>query len=166
MKAILASMVGVALLLGGCSSSDPGQSAGGPDDPLADLDVSGASPEQTAELSDGEVTADEYEAAFQRYRECLSAAGYELADVQFDNHVYSFGVPGEAVDSGVDDECYSAEFRYVDMLWQGTDDVTNSSDTAEFVRECLRDRGIEPADTLEEMSQQLREANIEHSECL
>lgn len=153
------------VLLSGCSSTDAEQLADDRD-PLANSDVSDASEEQAAEISDREVTLDEYEAAFQRYRECLSAAGFELRDLRFERHRYRFGVPGEAVESGVDDECYNAEFRYVDMIWQSSDHVRNSSDTAQFTRECLQDHGIEPADTLDEMDEQLEEAGLEWSDCL
>ncbi len=166
-RAIPAAVLVLPLLLGGCSSSAPSeQSAGGPGDALTGADVSDASAEQAAEISDRKATAGEYQAAFQRYRECLSAAGYELSGVDLTNSVYEFGVPGAAVEDGADAECYQAEFRYVDMLWQSSDDVQNNSDTAHLYRECLQERGIEPGDTLEEMSEQLREAGIEPPECL
>lgn len=160
-------VVAVVLLLAGCSSSAPSeQSAEGADGPLTGVDVSDASEAQAAEISDRVATADEYQAAFQRYRGCLSAAGFELSGVEFTNSVYKFGVPNAAVEDGADDECYMSEFRYTDMLWQSSDAVQNNSETAQLLRECLQERGIEPGDTLEEMDEQLREAGVEVPECL
>jgi hypothetical protein len=152
----------VVLLLAGCSSA-PGQRSA--EDPLTGVDLSAVSEAQAAEISDRVATADEYQAAFQRYRECLSAAGFELRDMEYTGLVYQYGVPDEAVQDGADDECYESEFRYTDILWQGTDAVQNSSETAQFVRECLQDQGIEPADTMKEMDAQLREAGIEITTC-
>lgn len=159
--------VAVALLLTGCSSvASTEPSVEGTEGPLTGVEVSDASDAQAAEISDRVATADEYQAAFQRYRECLSAAGFELRDVVLRNSVYEFGVPNAAVEDGADDECYVSEFRYTDMLWQSSDAVQNTSDTAELLRGCLQERGIEPGGTLEEMEGQLREAGIEIPECL
>lgn len=165
-RAIPAAALVLAVLLGGCSSDPSWVPPGSQDDALTDVDVSGASAKQAAEISDRKATADEYRAAFQRYRECLSAAGFELTDVEFASPVYEFAVPDAAVEDGADAECYDAEFRYTDMLWQGSAEVQNSSDTAQLHRKCLQERGVEPADTLEEMSEQLHDAGIELPECL
>ena len=152
------------VLLGGCSSADSSEQSAG--DPLTGADLSAASAEQAAEISDREASADDYQAAFQRFRECLSAAGFELTDVEFKNNLYEFGVPNAAVEDGADEECYRAEFYYVDMLWQSSDLVQNSSETTQLLRECLAERGIEPQDTAAEIDAQLREAGIEPPECL
>lgn len=155
------------VLLSGCSSADsPEQVADGAGDPLAGADLSDASAAQAAEISDREVTVDDYQAAFQRFRECLSAAGFEITDLEFRNHVYEFGVPNAAVEDGADADCYRAEFYYVDMLWQTSDIVQNASESTQLFRECLQERGIEPRDTAAEIDQQLREAGIEPPECL
>lgn len=153
-------------LIAGCSTSalpDDG------DDPLADMDVSDASAAQVAEISDGEATADEYAAAFQRFRECVSAAGFELTDVTYASPVYEYAVPDAAVQDGVDMECYRAEFYYVDVLWQGSDvvqDARNADEPVPLLQNCLRERGIEPGDTAGEVDEQLREAGIEVAECV
>jgi hypothetical protein len=160
-------LVVAVVLLAGCSSAASSErSAADADGPLAGLDVSDASEAQAAEISDRAATADEYQAAFQRFRECLSGAGFELTDVALKNSVYEFGVPDAAVQDGADEECYVSEFRYTDILWQTSDAVQNDSENAQSLRECLRERGIEPGDTLEEMNGQLREAGIEPPECL
>ena len=164
MKSRRATLLVAMLLLTGCSSTAPSASSGA--EGLEGVDVSGASTAQASEIGDNVATVDEYQAAFQRYRECLSAAGFELTDVEFTGFVYEAGVPNAAVEDGADEECYVSEFRYTDMLWQGSDAVQNNSDTAQLLRDCLQGRGIEPADTLEEMNGQLGEAGIEVSECL
>lgn len=89
--------------------------------PLAGADLSGASPAQAAEIDDGVATTDEYQAAFQRFRECVSAAGFELEGVDFTGTGYRYVMPSAAVDDGAEAECYDVEFRYVDMLWQSAD---------------------------------------------
>lgn len=159
------SLILALLFLGGCSASGLEQSADG-DDPLGDPDLSTMSAAQAAEISDRKATVDEYQAAFQRFRECLSAAGFELENVALNNQVYDFGVPNAAVDDGADGKCYEEEYKFTDMLWQSSDAVQSGSQTAQFVRECLQEHGLEPADTLDEMSTQLREAGIEPPECL
>ncbi len=107
------------VLLGGCSSAaSPEQPA---DDPLVGADLSDASAAQAAEISDREVTIDDYQAAFQRFQECLSAGGFELTDVELKNQVYEYGIPNAAVEAGADEDCYRAEFYYVDVLWQYSD---------------------------------------------
>ncbi|QGH69175.1 hypothetical protein [Pseudactinotalea sp. HY158] len=121
---------------------------------------------QAEEISDRVATAEEYQAAFTRYRECLRASGFELEDVRFENHEYHFGVPNAAVSDGADYECYQAEYRYVDILWQNSDLVQEARDPSPAFRECLQERGIEPAENMNEILEQLREAGIEPPECL
>lgn len=89
-----------------------------PRDELADVDTSDASAEQAAEIDDRDVTLEEYEAAFGRFRECLAAAGFELGAGYFHEDRYHYSVPSEAVEDGADEECYRSELYYVDMLWQ------------------------------------------------
>lgn len=152
------------VLLAGCASVAPAErSAEGSDGPLTGR---GASEAQAAEIIDRVATADEYQAAFQRYRACMSKAGFELTDVEFTNSVYEFGVLSAAVENGADDKCYVSELRYTDELWQTSDAVENNSVTAQLFRKCLGVRGIEPGNSLKEMDKQLREARIEMRDCL
>ncbi|GAB3229135.1 hypothetical protein GCM10027586_14270 [Kineococcus gypseus] len=155
----------LALLLAGCSSSGE-QSDIAEYDTLTGVDLSKASAAQAEDMGDHEATAEEYQAGFQRFRECLSAAGFELTDVDLSGPVYDFGVPDAAVQAGADARCYESEFYYVDMLWQTSDEIQDSSETAKFVHDCLRRNNVEPEDTLQEMGEQLREAGIEPPECL
>lgn len=154
-----------ALVLGGCSAS-PESSTSDADNLLQELDLSVASESQAEEIRDHEVTADEYHAAFQRFRGCLSAAGFELRDLELKDNVYEFGVPSDAVEDGSDIECYLSEFKFVDILWQTSDDISNNSETARFYRDCLQRNGINPAQGIEEMNKQLEEAGIAPPDCL
>ncbi|GAA3707143.1 hypothetical protein GCM10022377_21080 [Zhihengliuella alba] len=167
-----------ALLLAGCSAGAPDESPGteagppasadapvGTADPLTGMDVGDASDAQAAEIDDRAATAEEYEAAFQRYRTCLSEAGVELSVADSDGPLRVYSVPGTAVDSGVDGDCYRAEFQYTDMLWQSTDTVQDSAQATSLLRECLQDHGIEPADTRDELDAQLRGADLEIMDC-
>ncbi|MFC4554936.1 hypothetical protein [Georgenia faecalis] len=127
----------LAVLLAGCTAStapeqQPATGAGRsatsapptvaqPDDPATDASRAAMSPAQAAEISDGEVTAEEYDASFARYRECLSAGGFELSIVDSVDGRHHYTVPGEAVSSGVDPACYEAEYAAVDALRQTSD---------------------------------------------
>ena len=111
-------------------------------------------------------------ASFHRYRECLSAAGFEVSYEELDHLEHTpdvppvtYGVPPEAVEDGADQRCYEAEFKYVDILWQGAGDQ-DAVDTDEAFRTCLQERGIEPNDGWEEVQEQLREARIGPAECI
>jgi hypothetical protein len=81
-------------------------------------DLSKAGPEQAAEIADGKITEAEYVTSFNRYRDCLRRGGFELREVRREQGKVEFGLPAEAVDSGVDRPCYDREFYFVDVLWQ------------------------------------------------
>lgn len=119
---------------------------------------------QSSALADGVISADEYEAAFSAYRTCLEIAGYALVMQGMENESYQFGIPAEAVDSGVDARCYEQEFRQVDILWQLSHQDT--SDATEAMRECLRAVGIEPERDTEAVARQLAEAGISIENCV
>jgi uncharacterized lipoprotein len=87
-----------------------------PGDPLAGVDTSEASAEQAGEIDDRVVTLDEYHAAFERFRACMDAAGFEIGNGHFYDGSYHYTVPSEAVDAGADEECYRAELYLVDLL--------------------------------------------------
>lgn len=71
------------------------------------------------ELLKNGVTFGEYDEAVHAYRTCLDENGYELSDFQLlDVELYWWLVPNEAVDSGVDDECYVTTLAAVDGEWQ------------------------------------------------
>lgn len=124
------------------------------------------SAELEAALQNGDVGYDAYLAGFQRYSACLAAAGHTILmrGEESGQPLLQYSIPGSAVDSGADEECYHREFEPLDTAWQIANE--DSSLWAETARECLRARGYEPAETLAEMNDQLAAAGIEHLECL
>jgi len=121
------------------------------------------SPEQTAALDDRHVDAAEYLAGFERLRSCLAAAGFELVDVAESNHTKSYGVPVDAVDSGVEGACYSIEFEQVDMHWQL--DHADTSESTRVMRACLTENGLEPVGDAEAIGEQLKASGIDMTTC-
>jgi len=73
---------------------------------------------QTADLADGQVSRDEYLAAFDRFSACMSAAGEPLLGIDTSGTIVSYRVSETSVDSGIDTRCYEPEFRQVDTNWQ------------------------------------------------
>jgi hypothetical protein len=161
-------LVGVflgALLVTGCS----GTGSGSDDIPHFDAinvdeDLSLAGPEQREALADGEVTQDEYTEGFERFRACLRAEGYELRDVELVGVVWQAGIPAEAVDSGVEAECYPREHKFVDMVWQ----TSHGEETTllEALRHCLRERGLGVPSTLEEARRAVEGAGLDEATCV
>lgn len=76
------------------------------------------SPQQVAAMADGEVSEAEYHAQFDRYSNCMTAAGYPLGSVNKSGTVITAAIPGAAVTSGTADRCYAQEFAQVDRTWQ------------------------------------------------
>lgn len=126
-------------------------------------DTRSPSAQQLAAMSDGEITSDEYQAAFQRYQSCLAAEGYDILVDGENNATIDYSIPSAAVDSGVEGDCYDQEFRQVDVTWQVARE--DSSRSAEFIRDCLIANGVAPGESLQGMVQQLREAGIDTTSC-
>lgn len=78
------------------------------------------SPQQAAAMADGEVSEAEYHAQFDRYSDCMTAAGYPLGSVNKSGTVITFVYSGAAVTSGEEGRCYAQEFAQVDITWQST----------------------------------------------
>lgn len=76
------------------------------------------SPGQTEAIADGEVNEAEYHAQFDRYSECMTAAGYPLGSINKSDTVITAAIPGAAVTSGEESRCYAEHFSQVDMVWQ------------------------------------------------
>lgn len=163
MKSRIFLLVFASLIATGCGSEP--ESTASQSSELVGIDTSKSSAAQVQEISDNIATADEYAAAFQRYSSCLNAAGFELHDVDTSQAVYKFSIPGPAVESGVDDDCYISEFKFVDILWQTTEENENNSETARIIRNCLREQGITPAEERDALSSQLRELNFDINDC-
>lgn len=127
------------------------------------------SDEQVAELADGKVTEAEVNTAFERYRSCLRAEGYELSGVHRNGPFISFGIPGPAVESGVDAVCYASEYVGVDAVWQVLENA-DAGDRRNFLSECVQQFDIDltgasaPA-TMEEMELGIKEAGYSLDDC-
>ncbi len=124
----------------------------------------GISPEQAAAIADGVASYNEYAEGFRRYTSCMEDAGYSIDVSGETNQVITYSVPTNAVDEGIDERCYSAEFARLDMLWQVARQDTSAD--AQRLRACLSDRGIEPADTWDDMVMQADENAVDLLQCL
>ena len=157
MRNVLA-VIAIAVLLSGCAAAVSAQPSvpGG-------LESENVSEAQAAEIADGDVTSDEYHAAFDRFSACVSAGGFDLLVNGEKYDLIDYAIPGAARDAGVDEPCYYGEFAQVDMAWQAAHADTSYS--AEVHRNCLIDNGIAPRDTDEEIWQQIKDANIDPQSC-
>ena len=73
---------------------------------------------QLAELSDGQVTRAEYDAAFDRFAICMATAGFPIASIDRAGTIIQYSLTGDSVHAGADTQCYAAEFEQVDIAWQ------------------------------------------------
>lgn len=117
-----------------------------------------ASALQDGELEDGQVTRDEYVAAFDRFAACMSTADEPIMFVDKTGTVITYSTSNTAAMSGIDAQCYEVEFGVVDGIWQTANQDT--SESTKFMRECLMDGGIAPAETRPEIVQQLKDADL------
>jgi hypothetical protein len=108
---------------------------------------------QKKDLSDGTVTQDEYNSAFEHYKACLAKAGFEIIDNGVIDNVRQYLVPQAAEAGGVDDRCYVYNFGQVDAAWQIAHQ--DSSQEAADYRACLVGLKITPATTLVGMQAQI-----------
>lgn len=116
-------------------------------------------------LAAGEdVTYDQYQAAFNEYRACLQGKGYEIVIHGEVNRTIQFSVPSAAVDSGADAECYDGGFALVDAAWQISQ--IDTSESAQILRACLIELGIEPDESYQAMNEQLFESGNDPTACV
>ncbi|WP_336921341.1 hypothetical protein [Aquipuribacter sp. SD81] len=144
-----------------------GAPAGPTTDPLLGADLSGISEAQAAEIDDRVATEAENRAAYERYRQCLAAEGFDVPEdpiLQSDG-TFMGGVPDAAVRSGVDAECYDREWALTDTLFQTRPEFQDAPSRTRWMRECLEERGIAPRDTADGLAEQLREAGIRPADC-
>lgn len=118
---------------------------------------------QTDAMADGQVTNEEYRAAFTRYSECMTAAGYPLLGVNDAGTVITYSNSDAAVTSGVEGKCYALEFGQIDPAWQIANEY--ESDTQVTLRACLQAEGITPGPDVETVWQQIQDAGIDPVEC-
>ena len=77
-----------------------------------------ASPQQAAAMADGQVSDAEYHAQFDRYSECMIAAGYPLDAVNTSSLIVTYVNSSDSVSSGAEGRCYAQEFAQIDLSWQ------------------------------------------------
>ena len=162
-KPTAAVLLVIVLCLAGCAASPA-------DDAVPVADVVTTASMQDAALADGTVDLEEYTDGFERYRDCLAASGYELepgpygepVGTMVDTHLEA-SVPEAAVTSGVEDDCYQAEYAEVDIAWQ----VAHQDETLQAAqwRACLEENGLTPEPTSELAYAQIFAADLE-TECL
>lgn len=115
-----------------------------------------AGAESEAALADGEVTAAEYRAGFDRFVACMAEWGVTVsADFASEGRIF-YSLPGDDRIRGAEHVCYGTEFRDLDIAWQLAhpqrseaatlalvDGVTREEYVASFDRwaECLADLG-------------------------
>ncbi|SEA42266.1 hypothetical protein [Leifsonia sp. 21MFCrub1.1] len=147
-----AATLATALSLAGCSATAPAASAG-----------PSISPQQAAALADGEVTWDEYEAGYNAFEACMADRGYPIVDKRRNGYLIEGGIPGAAVNAGIDAECYDYYWGQVDGNWQvAHDDV---SYTARWLANCLRSKGITPKEKKADNADLLKANGIELTDC-
>jgi len=77
-----------------------------------------ASTQQAAAMADGQVSDAEYHAQFDRYSECMIAAGYPLDAVNTSSLIVTYVNSSDSVSSGEEGRCYAQEFSQIDLSWQ------------------------------------------------
>lgn len=152
------SVLALPVALGVLPLSSCSDRAGTTDRAQPTIDISS---EQTQAIEDGVVDQAEYDAAFRRYSSCMEQAGYAVAQTGMDGAIieYAFSADGE----GADARCYSLELEQVDVMWQMAHQ--DGTDNAEWTRVCLEAHGIVPADTMDEMVDQMTEFGLTGADC-
>lgn len=119
------------------------------------------SEKQDDALRDGQITREEYDAAFAELVRCVEEGG-------------GFIVGGERVDayrpyeyqasiSELHEACYLKHYGLVDEAWQAAHVDINA--TTMTMRECLVARGIEPPATRDEIDAEFAELGLTIEEC-
>lgn len=153
--------VSSALFLGGCATTAGADSAPLPEESQARETLSPQSAAQLAALADGEVSHKEYLDGFSRFESCMADQNANLVNVDTSKIVitYSYLTSDEANNL----HCYGAEFAGIDSQWQFQ--TKDSSETVLTLQTCLRDQGLQPAETSEKVSDQIHEAGIDMADC-
>jgi hypothetical protein len=146
----------IGILLSGCSGDSDrasGSDSGG--------ELSASSPEVRAALEDGEISRDEYDAAYRRFASCMDSGGAPLTEYPMEEDTYIFGYTDAAKQSGLYDDCYGYEFQGVDVEWQLAHPTV-----ATRLATCLYLVGDSFVGTNDEMKDRLLEIGEDPDECL
>jgi hypothetical protein len=128
-------------------------------DTATEVDPADISAAQRAEVADGVVTFDEYQAAFQRLKACMAAKGYTMEPATLKNEVIQAPYRDTGDSDKVYTACYSLEYAFVDSEWQTYRE--NFGKEAGYLAECLREHGVEPGVTYDERDAQLFEIGVD-----
>lgn len=142
----LAASVGV-LLLTGCAGEEERSAAENPSEEII-----------------ANVSYDEYRMGFDNFNSCMSQAGFALVDVKSSGSAISYGIPAAAVDSSTADDCYREHFERLDKSWQLANE--DSSESANFIRRCLAEKGLDDSGTMRELTQRATEEGVDLAACL
>lgn len=157
-RAAFTAALGAALvLLAGCSpaSSPPPTAPGG----VPQAVLSASSKEVKAALADGNVTRDEYDAAYRRFAVCMQAGGTALIEYPMKEDTYQYGYPAAA--AALEKKCYNKQYYAVDMVWQ----VAHPT-VATRLQTCLVLAGDSFVGTVDEMRAQLIKDGQDPDRCL
>jgi hypothetical protein len=114
------------------------------------------SPFQNELLKDGTLTQEEYDQAFAKFADCVTAAGAVLDGERTKNQwgVYDAGYGIPPIEYGVPntrarieaDECNSQYFDVVGPRWQASHPIPEEAKEAAFatVPDCMRSKGLRP----------------------
>ncbi|MDO9398028.1 MAG: hypothetical protein Q7T71_15900, partial [Herbiconiux sp.] len=83
-----------------------------------EIELRSAGSAQRLAFRDDRITKTEYRAGFERFRECLADAGFDIGSGTETEFGITYSVPAEAVDTGADKTCYDRHFKAMDMAWQ------------------------------------------------
>ena len=117
-----------------------------------------ASEAQQAEMADGQASREEYVAAFDRFAACMSEAGQPVIGGDKSGTLIDYSTTDAAAISGIDTQCYVAEFQQVDVSWQIANE--DSSAGTLMLKACLVAAGITPAPTTAEVVAQVQAAGL------
>lgn len=111
-------------------------------------------------LKDGVLSEDEYDLAFSKFAECVTAAGgvldgdgtknqWGVYDAGVSVFPVEYGVPNTQARLGVD-QCNAEYFDVVGQRWQAAHPVPREALQEEFAKipDCMRAKGLEPPEDL------------------
>lgn len=145
-------VVVAALLLAGCATTNA-QAGSMPE-------AEEALTPQLVETSRATVTAEQYEASFTKFAECMRRSGVAMVAQETVGGVHYFSFPSEA-QAGYE-ACYSS-FAEIDVAWQLQNEYNNPTQVA--LRACLEEAGVTPGKTVAEVWDQVQRNSIDPVAC-
>lgn len=106
------------------------------------------------------ITQDVYDSAYARFAACMLDGGASLIGENLVGAVWEFSYPAEALP--VYEACYE-DFAGIDFQWQ----IAHSYDSPTYIalRNCLKEKGVEPAADVEGVWRQVQDNNIDPLRC-